>query len=172
MRSPSAPLFKTKRNKTGLHCRSCIGWSRISLTTPCLVDPRGRPTVTAGRITIFPYVVCTSPYFKISLYKKLSSENSDRYWLDCGSGRVDYWWHTCLVFRYSNKRGIDFGLGRGYSGNQAAKHIMGLVASQYAGGPGKRKRMDPNLKNKYYHHYGHLWNCCCLSARCFFSIFF
>jgi len=39
-----------------------------------------------------------------------------------------------------NKRGIDFGLGRGYSGNQAAKHFMGLVASQYAGGPGKRKR--------------------------------
>lgn len=39
-----------------------------------------------------------------------------------------------------NKRGIDFGLGRGYSGNQAAKHFMGLVASQCAGGPGKRKR--------------------------------
>ena len=42
--------------------------------------------------------------------------------------------------RFSSKRGIDFGLGRGYSGNQAAKHFMGLVASQYAGGPGKRKR--------------------------------
>ena len=41
---------------------------------------------------------------------------------------------------FSSKRGIDFGLGRGYSGNQAAKHFMGLVASQYAGGPGKRKR--------------------------------
>jgi len=40
----------------------------------------------------------------------------------------------------NSKRGIDFGLGRGYSGNQAAKHFMGLVASQYAGGPGKRKR--------------------------------
>jgi len=38
------------------------------------------------------------------------------------------------------KRGIDFGLGRGYSGNQAAKHYMGLAASNFAGGPGKRKR--------------------------------
>eukprot|EP00095_Tigriopus_kingsejongensis_P010431 maker-scaffold294_size218657-snap-gene-0.21 protein:Tk10431 transcript:maker-scaffold294_size218657-snap-gene-0.21-mRNA-1 annotation:"diuretic hormone class 2" len=46
----------------------------------------------------------------------------------------------------NNKRAIDFGLGRGYSGNQAAKHFMGLVASQYAGGPGKkRKRVDPGL---------------------------
>ncbi len=40
----------------------------------------------------------------------------------------------------STKRGIDFGLGRGYSGNQAAKHFMGLVASQYAGGPGKKRK--------------------------------
>ncbi|XP_059079551.1 uncharacterized protein LOC131877785 isoform X2 [Tigriopus californicus] len=47
---------------------------------------------------------------------------------------------------FSNKRAIDFGLGRGYSGNQAAKHFMGLVASQYAGGPGKkRKRVDPGV---------------------------
>ncbi|TRY73937.1 hypothetical protein TCAL_01503 [Tigriopus californicus] len=46
----------------------------------------------------------------------------------------------------NNKRAIDFGLGRGYSGNQAAKHFMGLVASQYAGGPGKkRKRVDPGV---------------------------
>jgi len=44
----------------------------------------------------------------------------------------------------NNKRGIDFGLGRGYSGNQAAKHFMGLVASQYAGGPGKKKRSGGN----------------------------
>ena len=48
--------------------------------------------------------------------------------------------HAQSHIRFSSKRGIDFGLGRGYSGNQAAKHFMGLVASQYAGGPGKRKR--------------------------------
>ena len=58
---------------------------------------RGRPTVTAGVITIFARVVCTSvlpsvPLFKFSPNKQLSSENSDRYWRDCGPGRVDHWW--------------------------------------------------------------------------------
>ena len=51
-----------------------------------------------------------------------------------------------LHFSCSTKRGIDFGLGRGYSGNQAAKHFMGLVASQYAGGPGKRKRSGQQVR--------------------------
>lgn len=40
----------------------------------------------------------------------------------------------------NSKRGIDFGLGRGFSGSQAAKHFMGIAAAQYSGGPGKRKR--------------------------------
>nr|XP_040570975.1 diuretic hormone class 2-like isoform X2 [Lepeophtheirus salmonis] len=40
----------------------------------------------------------------------------------------------------NTKRGLDFGLGRGFSGTQAAKHFMGLAAAKYAGGPGKRKR--------------------------------
>lgn len=38
------------------------------------------------------------------------------------------------------KRGLDLGLGRGFSGSQAAKHLMGLAAANYAGGPGRRKR--------------------------------
>jgi len=40
------------------------------------------------------------------------------------------------------KRGLDLGLGRGFSGSQAAKHIMGLAAANFASGPGKRKRME------------------------------
>merc|ERR1711892_673668 len=56
----------------------------------------------------------------------------------------------------SEKRGIDFGLGRGYSGSQvktpklfqlqlqhvtqAARHMLGLQQASFAGGPGKRKR--------------------------------
>ncbi|XP_065566720.1 diuretic hormone class 2-like [Artemia franciscana] len=36
------------------------------------------------------------------------------------------------------KRGIDFGLGRSFSGSKAAKHYMGLAAAKYAVGPGKR----------------------------------
>ncbi|KAK9752861.1 hypothetical protein QE152_g3858 [Popillia japonica] len=42
----------------------------------------------------------------------------------------------------SSKRGLDLGLGRGYSGSQAAKHLMGLAAANFAGGPGRRRRSD------------------------------
>ncbi|XP_075227807.1 diuretic hormone class 2 isoform X2 [Lycorma delicatula] len=38
------------------------------------------------------------------------------------------------------KRGLDLGLSRGFSGSQAAKHLMGLAAANYAGGPGRRRR--------------------------------
>lgn len=41
---------------------------------------------------------------------------------------------------YSSKRGLDLGLGRGFSGSQAAKHLMGLAAANFAGGPGRRRR--------------------------------
>ena len=40
------------------------------------------------------------------------------------------------------KRGLDLGLGRGYSGSQAAKHLMGLAAANFAGGPGRKKRSN------------------------------
>merc|ERR1712154_672483 len=37
-----------------------------------------------------------------------------------------------------SKRGLDFGLGRGYSGSQAARHQLGLYQANYAGGPGRK----------------------------------
>ncbi|XP_011498658.1 PREDICTED: diuretic hormone class 2 [Ceratosolen solmsi marchali] len=40
------------------------------------------------------------------------------------------------------KRGLDLGLSRGFSGSQAAKHLMGLAAANYAGGPGRRRRSE------------------------------
>ncbi|CAL8079481.1 unnamed protein product [Orchesella dallaii] len=43
----------------------------------------------------------------------------------------------------NSKRGLDLGLGRGFSGSQAAKHLMGLAAANLAAGPGKRKRTGP-----------------------------
>ena len=56
-------------------------------------------------ITIFARVVCTSvlpyvrPHFsKPRITKQLSSEKRCRCWRDCGSGPVDHWWHTCLVW--------------------------------------------------------------------------
>ncbi|XP_018565090.1 diuretic hormone class 2 isoform X2 [Anoplophora glabripennis] len=42
----------------------------------------------------------------------------------------------------NTKRGLDLGLGRGFSGSQAAKHLMGLAAANFAGGPGRRRRSD------------------------------
>lgn len=49
-------------------------------------------------------------------------------------------YYFCFVS--SSKRGLDLGLGRGYSGSQAAKHLMGLAAANFAGGPGRRRRSD------------------------------
>ncbi|XP_022241877.1 diuretic hormone class 2-like [Limulus polyphemus] len=40
----------------------------------------------------------------------------------------------------NEKRGLDLGLSRGFSGSQAAKHRMGLAAAKFAGGPGRRRR--------------------------------
>jgi hypothetical protein len=44
----------------------------------------------------------------------------------------------------SSKRGLDFGMSRGFSGSQTAKHLLGLAAASYAGGPGRRKRAAVN----------------------------
>jgi len=33
-------------------------------------------------------------------------------------------------------RAIDFGLGRGYSGSQAARHMAGIFQANFSGGPG------------------------------------
>ncbi|XP_025160820.1 diuretic hormone class 2 isoform X2 [Harpegnathos saltator] len=43
---------------------------------------------------------------------------------------------------HSTKRGLDLGLSRGFSGSQSAKHMMGLAAANYAGGPGRRRRSE------------------------------
>lgn len=51
----------------------------------------------------------------------------------------------------NSKRGIDFGLGRGFSGSQAAKHFLGMAAASFSGGPGrKRKRTDALQYPGYY----------------------
>lgn len=45
----------------------------------------------------------------------------------------------------NSKRGLDLGLGRGFSGSQAAKHLMGLAAANFAGGPGRRRRSEDGV---------------------------
>ncbi|RWS13507.1 diuretic hormone class 2-like protein [Dinothrombium tinctorium] len=39
----------------------------------------------------------------------------------------------------SDKRGLDLGLSRGFSGRQAAKHLVGLASANFAGGPGRKR---------------------------------
>ena len=57
-----------------------------------LADPQSRP----GVIIVFAQVV--RPNFLKSSKTKRSSENNVHYWRDCGSGRVDHWWHlSCLL---------------------------------------------------------------------------
>merc|ERR1711936_126230 len=51
----------------------------------------------------------------------------------------------------SEKRGIDFGLGRGYSGSQAARHMLGLQQVNQAGGPGKKKRSGGQVWTLHLH---------------------
>ena len=51
--------------------------------------------------SLFSYMSSVRPYFtyasihfsKLCKTNQFSSENSDRYWRDCGSGREDHWWH-------------------------------------------------------------------------------
>merc|ERR1711953_256661 len=50
---------------------------------------------------------------------------------------------------YSDKRAIDFGLGRGYSGSQAARHILGLERVHFAGGPGRKKRSEGRVMGNF-----------------------
>ena len=49
--------------------------------------------------------------------------------------------HEIMIFS-SSKRGVDFGLARGFSGSQALKHALGLVAA--SDGPGRKKRTGPS----------------------------
>ena len=54
-----------------------------------LIDPLGRPTVTAGSFHCF-HTCC---FYKNSKTKQISSEYNSHFWQDCGSGRVNHWWH-------------------------------------------------------------------------------
>ncbi|XP_043207431.1 diuretic hormone class 2-like [Amphibalanus amphitrite] len=48
----------------------------------------------------------------------------------------------------AHKRGFDFGLGRGFSASQAAKHKMGLEAAEFPSGPGRRRRsLEQDLRH-------------------------
>ena len=67
------------------------------------IDPLGRPTVTDGsdhcfctcRLLVRLSIRLSVPTFQ---NKTNSSKNNDRYCRDCGSGRVDYWWHLSWYF--------------------------------------------------------------------------
>ena len=52
----------------------------------------------AQSIHVLSVRLTVRPHFSKSRHTtQISSKNSDRYLRDCGSGRVDHWWHTSLV---------------------------------------------------------------------------
>ena len=63
-------------------------------------DPLGQPTVTAGRdhfsCTCLSVRTSVRPHFSKSETEQW--ENDVRYWRDCGSGRVDHWWHLSFFW--------------------------------------------------------------------------
>ena len=64
-----------------------------------LIDPRGRPrTITTSSDNYFH--TCPS---KISQNNTTSSENSDRYGWECGSGRGDRWWRLSCITLFATK---------------------------------------------------------------------
>ena len=63
-----------------------------------IIDPRDRPTVTASSDHYFCTWCSSNLTFQNLAEKQPSSKNSDCYWRDRGSGRVDHWWHSCLGF--------------------------------------------------------------------------
>ena len=72
-----------------------------------LLDPHGRPTVTAGSDHCFrtccPYV--RSHFSKSRKTKQILSENSVHYLRGCGSGRVDHWWYlSSSSYFYGHKQ--------------------------------------------------------------------
>ena len=76
---------KSRRKQWSL---KCVAWE---------IDP---PSWLIIVITIFTRDVRTSVCPHFSKYRKtnqISSENSDPYWWDCGSGKGGHWWHlSCL----------------------------------------------------------------------------
>ena len=56
-----------------------------------IFDPQGRPTVTDCSYHYFHTWRLSAPTFQTFGKQNIfRNENSDRYWRECGSGRVDY----------------------------------------------------------------------------------
>ena len=62
-------------------------------------DPLGRPTVRVGSDHCFRTCCLYVHFSKSSKTRQISSENNVHYWRDCGSSRVDHWFHlSCNLF--------------------------------------------------------------------------
>ena len=73
--------------------------SRLLLTFSQYWSTRPTRTFTACRDHCFRTCPFVRPHFSISSKTK-QRENNVRCWRDCGSGRVDHWWHlSCNLWR-------------------------------------------------------------------------
>ena len=70
---------------------------------PCsFLIHEAHPTVTAGSDHLIWHMLSVRTS-TLSKTKQISSEANVRCWRDCGSGRVDHWWHlSCLPLRIND----------------------------------------------------------------------
>ena len=78
-----------------------------------------------------------STYQRIGTFKAKEDNSFQPIWSFLASNLWENDGIICISY-CRQKRGIDFGLGRGYSGSKAARHMMGMYQANYAGGPGKK----------------------------------
>ncbi|XP_035773825.1 diuretic hormone class 2-like [Anopheles albimanus] len=74
-------------------------------------------------------------------YKQEMKEQPDDVLIDL----IARYGHTMLRAKdelENSKRTVDFGLSRGYSGAQEAKHRMAMAVANFAGGPGRKRRFE------------------------------
>jgi len=91
------------------------------------------------RMTGKPAFVCLIVVFAAMTSVQSNSLGAEaRAFIEDGQLFVSFDLQELLGSKIMEKRGIDFGVNRGYSGSQAARHMMGMYQANYAGGPGKK----------------------------------
>ncbi|XP_058061808.1 diuretic hormone class 2 [Anopheles bellator] len=92
-------------------------------------------------IIVFTASIDTTSALSYRGYKQEMKEQPDDVLIDL----IARYGHTMLRAKdelENSKRTVDFGLSRGYSGAQEAKHRMAMAVANFAGGPGRKRRFE------------------------------
>ncbi|XP_053667505.1 diuretic hormone class 2 [Anopheles marshallii] len=92
-------------------------------------------------LLVFTSTIDTTSALSYRGYKQEMKEQPDDVLIDL----IARYGHTMLRAKdelENSKRTVDFGLSRGYSGAQEAKHRMAMAVANFAGGPGRKRRFE------------------------------